>query len=59
MIFNWSQTVSKGLQKHYFNDKNIRSKLENTDKNNFDDSYLLVTHFPVFPLWENKIAYFK
>ena len=30
-----------------------------TDKIFFDDSYLLVTHFPDFPLWENGIAYFK
>ena len=30
-----------------------------TDKNIFDDSYQLVTHFPDFPLWENRIAYFK
>ena len=33
--------------------------LRNTDKNVFDDSYLLVTHFPDFPLCENRIAYFK
>ena len=31
----------------------------NTDKNIFDKSYQLVTHFPDFPLWENRIAHFK
>ena len=30
-----------------------------TDKNIFDDSYYIVTHFPDFPLWEKRIAYFK
>ena len=27
-----------------------------TDENIFDNS-ILVTHFPDFPLWENRIAY--
>ena len=30
-----------------------------TDKNIFDNSYQLVTHFLDFPIWENKIAYFE
>ena len=30
-----------------------------TDRNIFDDSYKLVTHFPDFLLWENRIAYFN
>ena len=30
-----------------------------TDTNIFDDSYKLVTNFPEFPLWENRIAYLK
>ena len=31
----------------------------NTDKNILDNSYQLVTHFPDFPLGENRIAYFR
>ena len=27
-----------------------------TDKNILDESYLLVKHFPAFPLWEYRIA---
>ena len=30
-----------------------------TDRNNFEDSYYLVKHFPDFPLWEYTIASFK
>ena len=36
-----------------------RTKEDFTDKNIFDNSYQLVKHFPDFPLWENRIAYFK
>ena len=31
----------------------------NTDKKFLDDSYELVTHFPDFLLWKNRIAYFE
>ena len=30
-----------------------------TDKNIFDDSYWLVSHFLDFLLWKNRIVYFK
>ena len=30
-----------------------------TDKNIFEGSYQLVTHFPDFLLWENRVACFK
>ena len=30
-----------------------------TDRNIMEDSYQLVTHFPVFPLWEYRIASFN
>ena len=32
---------------------------QNTDKNILDNFNLLVTYFPDFPLWENRIAYFE
>ena len=32
---------------------------KHTNKNILDNSYQIVTHFPDFPLWENRIAYFK
>ena len=30
-----------------------------TDRNNFEDSYKLVKHFPDFTLWEYRIASFN
>ena len=30
-----------------------------TDRNNFEDSYQLVKHFPDFKLWEYRIASFN
>ena len=39
--------------------KELIKSTNNTDKNILDDSYLIVTHFLDFPLWENRIAYFK
>ena len=40
-------------------EKRFIENVDNTDKNILDDSYKLVTHFPDFPLWENRIAYFE
>ena len=38
---------------------NCSPSCDSTDKNIFDDSYLLVTPIPDFLIWENRMAYFK
>jgi hypothetical protein len=49
-----ANTPSKFLHSKFYG--KVFSVGTNTDRNNFEDSYYLVKHFPDFTLWEYRIA---